>query len=77
MSELMTKVLTHLTSGRSLTQGEATILGYTTRLADVVHRLKKKGHQIERTNKVDINGRPYGEYRLLTRDRFGNLKKDP
>lgn len=75
MSKKLKAVLDHLTSGRTLTQGEAIVLGYGTRLADLVHRLKKRGHDIRCTRKTDIHGSPYGEYRLVTRDRFGKVKK--
>ncbi len=68
------QVLNHLTSGRSLTQGEATVLGYGTRLAATIHDLKGRGHNITSTIKKDLNGRPYAEYRLVTRGRSGDRK---
>lgn len=61
------QVLTHLLSGRTLTQGEATVLGYGTRLAARVRDLRRDGHKIVTTNKFDIHGIPYGEYRLISR----------
>ncbi|CAB4139292.1 Helix-turn-helix domain containing protein [uncultured Caudovirales phage] len=60
------QVLTHLLSGRTLTQGEATVLGYGTRLAARVLDLKRDGHNIQTKMKFDIHGNPYGEYKLLT-----------
>ena len=59
-------VLNHLLTGRSLTQGEAIILGYGTRLAAKIHRLKGKGYKIRAVMKYDINGIPYAEYSLVT-----------
>lgn len=68
------QVLNHLTSGRSLTQGEALVLGYGTRLAATVHALKKRGHNIVTTMKEDLHGYPYAEYSLVIRGRNGNRK---
>lgn len=69
------QVLNHLTSGRSLTQGEAFVLGYGTRLAATIHDLRKRGHKIDSRVKHDLNGRPYSEYRLATyNSRNGNRK---
>lgn len=69
------QVLNHLTSGRTLTQGEALVLGYGTRLAATIHALKKRGHNIVTTMKEDLNGYPYAEYSLVTRNsRNGNRK---
>lgn len=68
------QVLAHLTSGRTLTQGEAVLLGYGTRLSSTIEKLRKRGHNIVTTMKTDINGYPYGEYRLLVRDRWGKRK---
>lgn len=68
------QVLNHLTSGRSLTQGEALVLGYGTRLAATVHALKKRGHNIVTTMKEDLHGYPYAEYSLVIRGRSGNRK---
>ncbi len=74
-SPTIDKVLAFLTSGKTLTQGEALLLGFGTRLASHIDRLRKRGHKINMVLKRDINGRTYGEYSLATRDRFGNLKK--
>lgn len=57
-------VLDHLLTGRSLTQGEAIVLGYGTRLADKIFRLKKAGHRIIAARKFDLKGTPYAEYAL-------------
>lgn len=59
-------VLNHLLTGRSLTQGEAILLGYGTRLAAKIHRLRGEGYKIRTVVKHDINGIPYAEYRLVT-----------
>ena len=68
------QVLAHLITGKSLTQGEAIVLGYGTRLAATVHDLRGKGHTIVTTMKEDIHGAPYAEYRLVTRRANGNRK---
>jgi hypothetical protein len=69
------QVLNHLLSGRSITQGEATVLGYGTRLAATIHDLKKRGHTIVTTMKEDLHGNPYAEYSLVLRNsRNGNRK---
>lgn len=75
MTPRLKAVLDHLLRGLTLTQGEAMILGYGTRLSDFIHRLRARGHDIRLTMKEDIHGRPYGEYRLVTRNRNGELKK--
>lgn len=69
------QVLNHLLSGKTLSQGEALVLGYGTRLAATVHDLKKRGHNIVTSMKRDINGAPYADYSLVTRNsRNGNRK---
>jgi hypothetical protein len=68
------QVLTHLLTGKSLTQGEGLVLGYGTRVAASVHELRRKGHNIVTTMKEDLNGFPYAEYRLVTRRANGNRK---
>lgn len=68
------QVLNHLTSGRSLTQGEAITLGYGTRLAATIHDLKKRGHKIETVSKRDLKGIPYAEYQLRTTKRNGDRR---
>ncbi len=67
-------VLALLIQGKSITQAEALVLGMGTRLADLIHRLKKDGHDIVCERKEDINGTTYGQYRLVVRNRFGNRK---
>lgn len=62
-------VLNHLLTGRSLTQGEAILLGYGTRLAAKIHRLKGKGYKICTVMKYDINDIPYAKYSLVTTQR--------
>lgn len=66
-------ILSHLLSGRTLTQGESVALGYGPQpIAASVFRLKRLwGHNIEKTMKADIHGTRYAEYRLVTRNRFG------
>ncbi len=68
------QVLTHLLSGKSLTQGEGIVLGYGTRVAASVHALRDRGHNIVTTMKEDLKGFPYAEYRLVTRRANGNRK---
>jgi hypothetical protein len=68
-------VLALLLQGKSITQAEALVLGFGTRLADLIHRLKKDGHNIVCDLKEDIHGTTYGSYRLVTRNRFGDRKK--
>lgn len=67
-------VLALLVSGKSITQAEALVLGFGTRLADLIHRLKADGHDIVCDLKEDMHGTKYGSYRLVVRDRFGNRK---
>jgi Helix-turn-helix domain len=69
------QVLSHLLSGRTITQGEAIVLGYGTRLASTVHRLRGKGHNIVTAMKEDLNGIEYAEYSLVKRDRYGNARR--
>ena len=69
------QVIRHLSTGRTLTQGEATILGYGTRLAATIHDIKRKGHNVVTTIKHDINGYPYAEYKLVTRSSFTGARK--
>lgn len=68
------QLLTFLLSGRSITQGEAIIIGFGTRLAATVHDLRGLGHDVKTVMKEDIHGNPYAEYRLVTRNRNGDRK---
>jgi hypothetical protein len=61
------QIISHLTSGRTLTQGEAIVLGYGTRLAARIKDLRNEGHKIVTSMKFDIHGIPYAEYRLIER----------
>ena len=61
------RILNHLLTGRSLTQGEAIVLGYGLRLAARINELKAAGHRIRTVLKYDINGIQYAEYSLVTR----------
>lgn len=61
------QIINHLTSGRTLTQGEAIVLGYGTRLAARIKDLRTEGHKIVTSMKFDIHGIPYAEYRLIER----------
>lgn len=71
----LAQVLSHLLAGKSITQGEAIVLGYGTRLAASIHDLRKQGHRIEMKIKHDLHGYPYAEYALVTRNsRNGNRK---
>lgn len=67
-------VLSHLVSGKTLTQGEAILLGFGMRLAVTIDRLRGEGHKIQTTMKTDSNGHQYGEYKLVVRNRFGDRK---
>ena len=70
------QVLNHLLSGHSLTQGEAIMLGFGTRLAATVYTLKKRGHNIVTKMKTDSNGYDYADYSLVTRNSSnGNVKR--
>ena len=57
------KILNHLKSGKSITSMEAINLYKVTRLAAVVHTLKKEGHQIESEN-VKGNDGIYSIYKM-------------
>jgi hypothetical protein len=72
----MDQVLSHFARGKSLTQGEAIILGYGTRLAATINVLRARGHDIKTVMKEDLNGNPYAEYQLVTRNsRSGNIRR--
>lgn len=61
------QLLKFLLTGRTITQGEAIVLGFGTRLAATVHDLKKRGHVIVTNMKEDHSGNPYAEYSLVSR----------
>jgi hypothetical protein len=69
------QVLSHLLSGRTITQGEAIVLGYGTRLASTIHRLRGKGHNIVTAMKEDLSGIEYAEYSLVQRKHSGAPRK--
>lgn len=69
------QVLAHLLSGKTLTQGEGILLGYGTRIAVSINRLRERGHSITTKMKEDIHGYPYAEYSLVTRNRHGDRKR--
>ena len=57
------QILNHLKSGKTITSMEAIELYKVTRLAAVVHTLKKEGHQIESENVKGNNGN-YSIYKM-------------
>jgi hypothetical protein len=67
-------VLDHLLAGKTLTPLKARAVYRIERLAARIFELKKAGHNIVCTVKLDESGREYAEYRMLTRDRFGRKK---
>lgn len=73
MSQRQT-VLDHLLAGKSLTPMKARQVYRIERLAARIFELKKAGHNIITTIRVDEAGKEYAEYRILTRDRFGRKK---
>jgi len=58
-----TQILNHLKQGNSLTPMEALNLCNCWRLADVVYKLKNKGHNIQ-TTLIKKNGKTFAEYKL-------------
>jgi len=64
MSQAIT-VLNHLTNNRKLTSIEAIGLYGITRLAAVVHNIKKDGYEIDTTMKDGVNKTQYAEYSLV------------
>lgn len=68
------QLLRFLTTGRTITQGEAIVLGFGTRLAATVHDLRGAGHNVVTTMKEDCHGNSYAEYRLVTRKGNGDRK---
>lgn len=69
------QVRAHLLSGKTITQGEALLLGYGTRLSSSIHKLRERGYDIRTTMKEDIHGYPYAEYALVQRNRNGVARK--
>jgi hypothetical protein len=61
-------ILKHLTSGRTLTQGEAVLLGYGPNIARPIFSLRRAGHDVVTTIKKDILGNSYAEYSLVRRN---------
>ena len=58
------KVLDYLRKKERITSATAiSVLGIT-RLADVIFKLKQKGHSFVTEMKMGVNGSPYAEYRL-------------
>jgi len=64
MSQAQT-VLNHLTNNRKLTSIEAIGLYGITRLAAVVHNIKKSGVDVDTTMKDGVNKTQYAEYSLV------------
>jgi len=58
-------VLNHLTNNRKLTSIEAIGLYGITRLAAVVHNIKKSGVDVDTTMKDGVNKTQYAEYSLV------------
>ena len=58
-------VLEHLRSGKSITGLVALDLFGCYRLSDAIHKLRKRGHNIETTMK-EHDGVQYGEYNLVS-----------
>ena len=58
------KVLSHLKSGRNLSQLAAFGLYGCFRLASRVNDLRNEGYKIKTINATDINGKTYALYRL-------------
>ena len=67
-------ILRHFLSGRTLTQGEATLLGYGPNIARPILTLRRRGHNIVTRTKQDIYGNRYAEYSLVERNRNGVRK---
>jgi hypothetical protein len=67
-------VLDHLLAGKTLTPLKARAVYRIERLAARIFELKKAGHNIVTSVKIDESGREYAEYRIQTRDRFGKKK---
>lgn len=65
------KVLQHLLAGRTISPLEAKGVYNIDRLAARIFELKTRGHDIETINRKDPVGKPYAEYRLVTRRRNG------
>lgn len=62
------RVLNWLKTGRTLTPIEALNNGMGMRLADIVFRLKKEGHNIE-----NIGDTKFGKYKLMSKGGMLNL----
>lgn len=63
------KILSHLKSGKSITSMQAIDLYRVTRLAAVVHTLKKEGYPIESKN-VKGNDGAYSVYKMYFTDTY-------
>jgi D-alanyl-D-alanine carboxypeptidase len=64
---LQIKVLNHLKQGKPITNREAVQSFQCYRLGDVIHRLRKKGHEIE-TDLIpnQTNHQKHAKYTLIT-----------
>lgn len=56
----------HLMHGLSITPAKAFAEYGTMRLAAYIHELRQEGLDIETVQRKAMNGRPYGEYRLMS-----------
>jgi hypothetical protein len=57
-------ILSHLTSGRSISNMEALVVYNISRLSDVVHKLRRKGFDVHTDVRVDNAGHKYSRYSL-------------
>jgi hypothetical protein len=57
-------VLAHLQTGRTITPIKAQAEYSCWRLASVINRLRKQGHNIKTYMRQSVTGKPYAEYKL-------------
>lgn len=57
-------VLQYLKEGRSITPAKAMAEYGVWRLASVINRLRKQGHNITTTVRKSVTGKPYAEYKM-------------
>ena len=65
------RILKFLIAGNSITPLKARQLFGAERLAARILEIRQAGHKIIATQKADLNGKVYGEYRLRKTNRFG------
>lgn len=63
-SSIQKEVLAALKRGESLTALEAIDRWRVTRLASIIHRLRRAGHPIQTRRRPAANGALYAEYKL-------------